>query len=373
MNALEWLAKLVTFNTVSDRSNLEMLRFLATHLQGLGYAVHSVPNAAGDKAALFASLGTGGLDGGVCYSAHMDVVPTAGQAWDTDPFTLSVKGTRLYGRGSTDMKGFIACCMARAKELADTPVQQPVHFCFSYDEEIGCLGVVPTITKLGRDLPRPACVIVGEPTLMHVATAHKSIASFDTTLVGRGAHSSNPTLGIHTIEAARFVLNELAHMRNELAQQHDDAFKPNHSTLHVGTMRAGQAVNIVPDRCEIGWEIRGLPTQNVHGFGDALQSRLLDNSDFVAIGARATTLLDNIVPAFASSASPELLRHMLRIAGHSAAISVAYGTEAGHFEAAGIPTLICGPGSIDQAHTPNEFIDVSQMDTCMAFLRQVMG
>ena len=257
---IDLLEKLVAFDTESAKSNLDIVAFVEGHLQTLGIASLRLPNAAGDKAALFATVGPA-RDGGVVLSCHSDVVPVAGQAWSSDPFKLRRDGDRLYGRGACDMKGFVAACLATMENYARQPLNAPIHFLMSYDEETTCLGPVDAINRFGGDLPRPAAVIVGEPTLMEVADAHKSISAFSTRVFGRAAHSSNPTLGASAIEGAAALIGELYRYAEELLSQGDPSgrFDPAASTVSVGVIEGGTARNILAERCAFQWEFRGLP------------------------------------------------------------------------------------------------------------------
>jgi acetylornithine deacetylase len=376
MNSLEILEKLVGFNTVSDQSNLALIEFVAEYLRGHNIRFLTAPNADGNKAALYASIGPD-VDGGVVLSGHTDVVPVVGQAWTTDPFKLRRDGTRLLGRGSCDMKAFDAVCLALAPELAKMPLKAPVHILLSYDEETTCLGVMDVIAKMGVDLPRPKAVIVGEPTSMQVADAHKSVGSFYTTVHGFEVHSSMPRAGVNAIDGAAMIVGELNAIFEEMVLRGDPSgrFTPPYTSVHIGTLNGGTARNITAKQCRMNWEFRGVP-----GLDDEEIPRRLERfaQDVVVPhlnrfggNGSVTTELDILVPGLTPEPGSvaEVLAKRLTNANHT--ITVPYGSEAGRFQKAGIPTVLCGPGDIAQAHQPDEFIEISQIEACEAFVRNL--
>ena len=257
---LAMLERLVGFDTESAKSNLGLVALVEDYLKSLGVAYVKIPNAAGDKAALFASVGPN-RDGGVVLSGHTDVVPVEGQTWTSDPFKLRREGDRVYGRGACDMKGFDAICLAMIPEFQKARLASPVHILLSYDEETTCRGPLDTIARFGADLPRPGAVLVGEPTLMQVADAHKSVAGYATIVRGHEAHSSRPSLGASAVEAACDLVTELYRFGGELAARGDPSgrFDPPASTVHVGTIHGGTARNIMARLCTFRWEFRALP------------------------------------------------------------------------------------------------------------------
>lgn len=369
----ELLAYLVAFDTTSRNSNLALIDFVRDYLAAYGVESVIIPEASGQKASLFATIGPKDV-GGVCLSGHSDVVPVDGQPWTTDPFTLTPKDDRVYGRGSCDMKGFIATCLAMVPQMTAAKLATPIHLLVSYDEEIGCTGVVPAVRRLGVDLPLPRACIVGEPTSMRVVDAHKSGIAYMTTVTGREAHSSMPQLGANAIFAAAELIGELDRTRAELIAAGDPSgrFDPPNTTLQVTVIEGGTAGNIVPRHCAIRWNVRGLP-----GFDEeALLSRftafaegtVLPKLRATAPEASITTDFIYKVPPLAPQTGSDAELLALRLAGQNRTYTVAYGTEGGHFQAQGIPTVICGPGSIDQAHKPDEFIEVSQLRACERFL-----
>jgi acetylornithine deacetylase len=370
------LEKLVSFNTVSDQSNLALIDYVASYLKRHDIRFVTAPNAKGDKAALYASIGPN-VDGGVVLSGHTDVVPVVGQAWTSDPFTLHREGNRLLGRGACDMKAFDAVCLALAPELARMPLKAPVHILLSYDEETTCLGVVDVIARMGVDLPRPKAVIVGEPTMMQVADAHKSVGSFFTTVHGFEVHSSMPRAGVNAIDGAAMIVAELNAIFEEMIQRGDPSgrFAPPYTSVHVGTLSGGTARNITAKECRMNWEFRGVPgldDEEIPRRLDAfVQTKVLPRLNRFGGNGRVTTELDILVPGLTPEPGSiaETLAKRLTNANHT--ITVPYGSEAGRFQKAGIPTVLCGPGDIAQAHQPNEFIEISQITACEAFVTKL--
>jgi len=258
--AIALLDRLVAFDTESSRSNLPLIDFVEDYLLGLGARFTRIPNAEGDKAALFVTIGPD-VDGGIVLSGHTDVVPVTGQQWTSPPFTLRRDGDKLYGRGTCDMKGFDALCLAMAPEFLAAPLKKPIHIMLSYDEETSCAGCLDTIARFGKDLPRPALAVIGEPTLMQVADAHKSVATYRTRVTGHEAHSSKPWLGISAVHVACELVSALETIGRELEAERDPhgRFDPAFSTVHVGIINGGTARNIMARTCEFYWEFRGLP------------------------------------------------------------------------------------------------------------------
>ncbi len=257
----ELLATLVGFDTTSDKSNLALIDFVEDYLRGHGIASVRVPSPDGKKAALFATIGPEGV-GGIGLSGHSDCVPVEGQSWSSDPFTLTTRDGKLYGRGSCDMKGFIACVLASVPRLKARTLKEPVHIIVSYDEEVGCTGVRPLIARLGQDLPKPRAVIVGEPTTMAVIDAHKRIDAYRTVVTGKEAHSSLPALGVNAISVASALIGEIDRIGAEIAARENDLrFDPPYTTVSVGTIEGGTAANIVPKHCDFRWLVRSLPEE----------------------------------------------------------------------------------------------------------------
>ncbi len=374
--AVGLLGELVAFDTISSKTNLPLIDRVAAYLDGLGIESVRVPNAEGDKAALFATVGPKD-DGGIVLSGHTDVVPVKGQSWTSDPFGLREDGGKLYGRGACDMKGFDAICLAMLPAFQRATLKKPIHLLLSYDEEIGCLGSLDAIARFGIDLPRPAIAIVGEPTEMAVIDAHKSIATYVTTVLGHEAHSSNPEAGASAIEAACALVTELYRFQAQLEAEGDPSglFAPGYSTVHVGTIEGGNARNILARRCAFGWEFRGLPgvdqsraLRHLEDFADRVVRPKLTR---YAADARIETESDVEVPGLAAdpgSPAEVLAKRLMR---SNTTSTVSFATEAGQFQKAGISTIVCGPGSIQQAHQADEFIELSQIDECIAFMHRL--
>ncbi|MGH6856164.1 MAG: acetylornithine deacetylase [Methylocella sp.] len=373
---LDLLEHLIGFDTESSKSNLGFVAFVEDYLKSLGVAYVKIPNAAGDKAALFASVGEH-RDGGIVLSGHTDVVPVEGQTWTSDPFKLRREADRVYGRGACDMKGFDAICLAMIPEFQQARLASPVHILLSYDEETTCRGPLDTIARFGADLPRPGAVLVGEPTSMQVADAHKSVAGYSTIVHGREAHSSKPSLGASAIGAACDLVSELYRFGGELAASGDPSgrFDPPASTVHVGTIRGGTARNILAKHCDFHWEFRALP--------DVAQNLALRHLDEYA--ARIVTpkltrhakdafieiLTEVEVPGLKSEIGSRAETLALKLAQLNRTIAVPFASEAGQFQLANLPTVVCGPGSIGQAHQPDEYIEIAQIQACIAFMRRL--
>ncbi|HWG05499.1 MAG TPA: acetylornithine deacetylase [Beijerinckiaceae bacterium] len=376
-NAIDLIARLVAFDTESSKSNLALIQFVEDYLDRRGVPYVKIPNATGDKAALFATIGPM-RDGGIVLSGHTDVVPVTGQTWTSDPFRLRRDGNRLYGRGACDMKGFDAVALAMIEEFQAADLKAPIHILLSYDEETTCLGPVDTIARFGQDLPRPAAVIVGEPTSLGVADAHKSIATYTTRVQGHEAHSAKPALGANAIEGACELVVELYRMMADLERAADPAarFDPPYSTISVGEIRGGTARNILAKECVFHWEFRGLPgvpqdvaLRRLEGYAAA---DVLPKLRRHAADADITTVTEVEIPGLlaAPGSLAETLALKLARSNHTSAVSFA--SEAGRFQLAGLPTVLCGPGNIDQAHQPDEYIEIGQVEAAIAFMRALM-
>ena len=368
----ELLATLVGFDTTSLKSNLALIAFVEDYLKSHRVGSLRIPSPDGIKADLFATIGGSG-NGGIGLSGHSDCVPVEGQRWTFDPFTLTARDGKLYGRGSCDMKGFLACVLASVPLFKTRALKEPVHVIVSYDEEVGCTGVRPLIARLGKDLPRPRAIIVGEPTSMQVIDAHKRIDVYRTRVTGREAHSSLPALGVNAISAAAALVCELARIGAAVAKKENDPqFEPPYSTISVGTIKGGTAGNIVPKLCEFQWQVRSLPQATP---GEAprelaafAETALLPKMKQVTSEAAIETTETNTVPAFVARKASEAVALALKLTGAKETQAVSYTTEAGLFEQVGCPSAICGPGDTAQAHAADEFVSVEQLDACMAFL-----
>ncbi|MCJ2134339.1 acetylornithine deacetylase [Methylobacterium sp. J-026] len=377
LSPLDMLARLVSFDTESDSSNLPLIEAVCDYLDGWGVPYLHLPNAGFDKAAVLATIGPM-VDGGVVLSGHTDVVPTLGQAWSSDPFTLRVADGRAYGRGAVDMKGFDALVLALVPDMLAADLKRPIHILLSYDEETTCLGSMDGIARFGADLPRPGAVIVGEPTGMEVADAHKSIVTCLTTVHGREAHSARPALGANAVAAACDLVAGLNRIADAMIERGDASgrFDPAATTVHVGTIQGGTARNIIAKECRFHWEYRGLPDLDpaeiprlfAEETARVTRERLNRYGDF----GRIETLQEVDIPGLAPEPGSEAERLCLRLAGRNRTVAVPYATEAGRFQAAGIPTVVCGPGDIAQAHQPDEFITLEALGQGERFLRNLI-
>jgi acetylornithine deacetylase len=373
--AKELLARLVAFDTTSDKTNIPLIDFVEAYLAKHGVKSHRVPTPDGLKASLFATIGPKN-GGGLALSGHTDVVPVAGQTWDTDPFSLVERDGKLYGRGTCDMKGYLACALAMVPDLEARKLKMPFHLAFSYDEEVGCTGVRPMISELGKTLPRPRMVFVGEPSNMTVIDAHKGPVRWRVELTGRAAHSSMPHYGVNAIAYAARLIGELLRMEEELkASTRNPRFDPPWTTMQITQIQGGTASNVVPVPCWFGWETRAPP-----GFDPmTLERRLkafavekcLPEMQRVAPEADIKIMATQRVPAYAADTESGIVPLTLKLAGQNETLAVSYCTEAGLFEDGGAPAIICGPGDIAQAHTANEFVAVTELEKCLAFLARL--
>ncbi|MDP9138257.1 MAG: acetylornithine deacetylase [Pseudomonadota bacterium] len=368
----ELLARLVGFDTTTRNSNIGIIAFIEDYLGRHGVASLRVDYEAGNKTNLYATIGPDG-PGGIVLSAHTDVVPVDGQEWSTDPFSATEKDGLVYGRGTADMKGFLAAALAAVPRLKARVLKRPVHLAISCDEEIGCLGVRPLIAHMRAHLPTPLAVIVGEPTLMQVVDAHKAVISFQTEVTGHEAHSSVAHTGVNAVMVAGELLgelNRLAAMMRARADP-DSPFDPPYMTVHVGDITGGTAKNIVPRRCSFGWETRLMPNDDAEEVPATLgrfAEGLLPAMRRVAENSGIVTRHVNSVPGLNPDAASPALELALRLAQANRTSAVSYATEAGLFQQAGIPAIICGPGSIDQAHKPDEFVASAELARCELFL-----
>lgn len=360
------LAELIGFDTTSRHSNLDLIEWLEARLEPLGATCIRIENTAGDKSNLWARIGPD-VPGGLVLSGHTDVVPVDGQDWHTDPFQLTDQSGRLFGRGTCDMKGFIALCLAFAPEFARLNLSKPIHFALSYDEEVGCQGAPSMIAEMIAQGARPDAVWVGEPTLWQVVSGHKGIMLVEVVVTGKEAHSSLPHLGVSANGEAVDLMTQLREIERDLAARQDDTspFNPPYPTLSIGELRGGTATNILARECTFLFDLRcppGFDPDEILApfIAAAAEKDATLKARFSECGVRVTKLTN--VPSLAPgehNAAEALVRSLT---GDNALRAVAYATEAGQFHEAGMPSIICGPGSIDQAHTPNEYVDASQLD-----------
>ncbi len=378
----ELLRRLVAFDTVSAHSNLDLIEFVADHLDRHGLATELTYDDQRRKANLFATVGPADR-AGIVLSGHTDVVPVEGQAWSSDPFVLAERDGRLHGRGTADMKGFLATCLALVPKLDPKTLAEPVHLALSYDEEVGCLGAPRLIAALERaDRPKPRLVVVGEPTDLTAVGTHKGIRTLATTVTGRAAHSSLPDAGASAVTIAAELVGFLAQVARELRQRPQPAsgFDPPCTTLNVGRIEGGIAVNIIAERCRFAWEYRSLPDEDPDEVLDRLEDYVAttllprERARWAEV-AVATELLAS-VPALESesgSAAERLVRESLGPRGSDPPGAVSFVTEAGLFQRAGIPAIVCGPGDIVQAHRSDEHITLASLDAGERFVRDLLA
>jgi acetylornithine deacetylase len=375
--ALEWARRLVRIDTVSDRSNLELIHLIRDELQRLGVSSRLTYNDERTKANLFATLGEG-KPAGVILSGHTDTVPWDGQDWSTDPLGAELRDGRLYGRGSADMKGFIGTALSQAGRLLESDAPFAVHLAFSYDEETGCHGVKSLIADLRDAGIAPLACIVGEPTGMVPAIAHKGVYRYRCCVRGKEAHSSLTPRSVNAIEMAARVIGRLRDMaeRFEAEEPRYEGFDVPWSTVSVGQFHGGIADNVVPRDAEFRYEFRDLPTADVAamqaevtGYARGLEPAMQRVAP--GTGFRFEPICE--VPSFLGSAADPVTRMAQRLAGESGTTLVAFGTEAGLFKRAGIQTVVCGPGHIAQAHQPDEYVSLEQLARCERFIRELAG
>ena len=379
-DAVALLTALLRFDTTSSRSNLQCLHWIAEYARPYGPAVRFTYNEDASKANLLLSFGPM-TEGGIVLSAHSDTVPVAGQPWTVPPFEATARDGRIHGRGACDMKGFIAACLAAMPAWHAAELQRPIHLALSYDEELGCLGVPRLVDDFAAHMPAPAVVWVGEPTDMRIATSHKGVCVFQTRFFGRDAHSSMPSLGHSAIaDAVRFA-GRLLDLGLEIAERTTavPGLLPPHTTLNIGRIDGGTALNMVARCCSLDWEFRAIPEEDVQ----ALKRRI---EQFLAAHPAAVEAPDAPAPPDAGSVHhdarmfvPPLdpgtnrpaLAALRRVLGDKAEIAVPFGTEAGYFQQRGWPAVVCGPGSIEQAHQPDEWVEVAQLEECTRALQSL--
>jgi acetylornithine deacetylase len=373
MQTKDILARLLAFDTVSVRPNMDLMVWVKGLLAAAGAEVVLIPDPTGTKANLFATVGPKGV-AGIMLSGHTDVVPVDGQAWTVPPFALTERDGRWYGRGAADMKGFCAAAIAAMLRASGRPLRTPLHLALSYDEEVGCLGVPSLIDMLGAAPVRPAMCIVGEPTGMAVATGHKGKVALRATFVGREGHSALAPLALNALHLAADFIGAVRDVQSRVVATgpRDGDYDVPYSTLHVGTMQGGVQVNIVPNAAVLDFEIRSLAKDDVARLiadvevaAEAIVAPLREVFPEAAI--RIERLWD--YPGLGTPSSADVVNFVKALTGANGTIKVAYGTEGGLFsDRLGIPTVICGPGSMAQGHRPDEYVAVEQMARCEAML-----
>jgi len=371
------LADLVAFDTTSALSNRPLIDHIAGRLDGVARAVHLVEDDATGKTGLIAAFGPEG-PGGILLSGHTDVVPVQGQAWSSDPFTLDRREGNLYGRGTADMKGFIACCLNAVPTLANGNLGQPVYFAFSYDEEVGCLGTAPLLDRMKAEGIEPAMAIVGEPTEMTIATAHKGVQALRTTVIGREGHSSHPDTGANAIIAAAELIAYLQRCQKAAKDEADktSGFKPPHTTFSVGTIEGGVAINVIPRSCSFTWEFRPMPGVDpapiIKRYNSYAMEAVYPRMRVMAKDAAVETEILASVPGLEPREGNKAEALLAQLTGQNDRTVLSFAAEAGYFQQAGIDTVICGPGSIAQAHQADEFVAEEQLAACDALLAKLV-
>ena len=372
MNSAQILDRLISFPTVSRDSNLTLIEYVRDFLASRGVASRLYLDSAGRKANLYASIGPT-EQAGILLSGHTDVVPVDGQKWSSAPFRLQQRGELLYARGAADMKGFLACALRAADRAIGRPLRLPLQLAFSYDEEVGCLGVRSLIEDMAVWSHRPKFCIVGEPTLLRPAVGHKGKTALKAICHGRAAHSASPDRGVNAIHMATDLIDKIRLRQASIAQTgpRDCAYEVPYTTLHVGVIDGGTVLNIVPDRCEIEFEIRNLPTDDPAVLVSALRADAAAVTEAMSGDAdtRIELELSNEYPALDTPPDSEVAELAAALTGNRERIKVGFGSEAGLFSGRlGIPTVVCGPGSIDQAHRPDEFVAMDQLLRCDAMM-----
>ncbi len=373
MTSHELLGALIGFDTVSAFSNKALIDFVQDYLSSFGIPCNIAPNEEGTKADLIATIGPM-IEGGIVLSGHTDVVPVDGQDWHSDPFEMIEKDGRLFGRGACDMKGFIAVALSLVPAFQARDLKVPLHLVFSYDEEVGCLGAPALIARMCKDIPLPRAAIIGEPTSMKLVNAHKGVALYETTVTGRPGHSSQTHMGVNAISYAAACLHHLGEIAEDLKISGviDTRFEPPHSTISPGTIEGGTALNIIAEECKFVWDCRSISGNDSIRVLEQLEAycteTLIPKMREIAPEANIQTVTKVSAPPLVASDDNPAEALVRQLTGQNQAGVVAYAAEAGLFQEAGVPSVICGPGSIDQAHRPDEYVDISQLKECEEFL-----
>lgn len=379
MTVQEILRQLVAFPIFGAKSNLPIIHWIADYLKQHEVDYTLLPNDAGDKASLHCRIGPP-AEGGIILSGHTDVVPIEGQDWDTPPFELTEKEGKLYGRGACDMKGFIACCLAVLPKMLAAPLKKPIYFAFSYDEEIGCLAAEELANAFKTAYsPMPQYAIIGEPSMMEPIIGQKGIFVYVVTVYGSGGHSSRIKTEVSAVhEAARLLVWLEQKMDRLIADGNtNDLFTPNHTSLHVGMMNGGIAANVVADKCKFTLDIRNIPSDSIkellaefEAHTKAVEQQLQERFAGAKITIEPTA---SKVPAFETEEDKSIVQYIKQLTGNTKVSGVSYAAEASYFSNAGFEAVICGPGSIAQAHRANEFIDIEQLEKGEAFLERLIA
>lgn len=369
------LRTLVGFDTTSRESNLQLIEFVRDYLAGFGVVSELVFNAERSKANLFASVGPVQVPG-IVLSGHTDVVPVDGQPWTVPPFALTERDGKLFGRGTADMKGYIACVLALVPALVEAPLRMPVHIALSYDEEVGCLGVRSLLTLLEDRPVKPLLCIIGEPTELKPVLGHKGKLAMRCDVQGEACHSAYAPYGVNAIEHAAALIGELGRIGQRLQETQDARFDPPFSTVQTGVISGGKALNIVPADCRFDFEVRALPAQDPGAVAEELKAYAEQHvlPRMRAVSAQSAIRFTELsaYPGLVTDERSQAAELIAAFCGSRAFGTVAFGTEGGLFDAVGIPTVVCGPGSMDQGHKPDEFVKVEQLAGCDAMLRRML-
>ena len=373
------LADLIGFDTTSRNSNLELIRYVENYLSQHGVQSTLVHDDSGHKANLYATIGPAEL-GGVMLSGHTDVVPVDGQRWASDPFVLEPIDDKVFGRGSADMKGFIACVLEWVPEMVAASLATPIHIALSYDEEVGCIGVRRLLDLMEKMPVVPSMAIIGEPTNMEIVVAHKGKRGIRVNVRGASAHSAYPTEGVNAIEVVAQLIAHISEVQQDIERNgpFDPGYRVPHTTLHVGTVRGGTALNIVPNECSFDFEIRHLPEHEIDPLIDTVQRYARDNLEPTMrlknpdCGIDFTELFG--YPALFTAPDAPVVAFVRSLLECDRAVEqISFGSEAGLFSRRiGIPAVVCGPGSILQAHRPDEYVSIEQLETCRTMLRRLV-
>jgi acetylornithine deacetylase len=377
LNTAELLARLVSFDTTSRNSNLALIAYVRDYLGAHGIPYRISTDSAGEKANIHAIVGPQS-PGGIALSGHVDTVPVDGQAWSADPFTLRRSDGRLYARGSADMKGFVAACLAAVPDIKARNLARPLHLFISYDEEVGCHGAQRLLQDLDESGLKPALCVVGEPTGMQPVLAHKGKLNLRVRVRGLTGHSSEPAKGVNAVQAAGEAVAYVAAEARRLTKEgpFEDGFDPSHTTIHVGTIQGGTILNIIPERCEFNMEWRNIPGDDAAHHVERMRAFVAANIEPAMHAVDAGTGFDFAVittmPGLSLGPDHALTAIVKQLTGSNSTGKVSYGTEGGYYQGAGIATIVCGPGHIAQAHQPDEWIAQEQLDLCDAFVRRLV-
>lgn len=376
-NAISILGDLVGFSVLGGQSNLSIAGYIARLLQKNNINYHQVFNASKDKVSIHCRIGPE-VDGGIILSGHMDVVPTKGQQWSKPDFKLTLEDYKLYARGTSDMKGFLACCFAMIPHLKELNLKKPIYLAFSYDEEVGCLASEQLLRSIKSTYKeQPTFAVIGEPSLMQTVNGEKGAAFFKTTVYSSAAHSSEVRKSISAIEEATYLIQWLlGKMDDFIERKHfDNRFDPPHTTIHVGVIKGGSAVNIIADQCGFAWDVRNIPSDSIQEILDSFEEfckkrtieKLKTSSNFKI----QTSKQFSIVPSLNTSEHSEIVRMVNSFNGNESTKTVSFASEAGFFSEAGFETVVCGPGSMDQGHRADEFIEINELKKCLSFLERL--